>query len=150
MDYWEYQGCVIPKELYYEVESQTWLRVDGPESVTLGLMDVGQTRAGRLLHIRVKGVGSKVKRGRPIATLESGKWAGPIPALVEGEVVEVNKKVLEDPNLINIDPYGEAWIVKVKPTNLERDLKGLIKGEEALKKIKEYIDEYDIVCMRCV
>ncbi len=147
---WEYQGCMIPKELYYDIENQVWLRVNEDGTVTMGLTDIGQTRAGRLLHARIKSVGTKVKKGKPIATLESGKWAGPVPALVEGEVVAVNERVAQDPNFINIDPYGEAWIVKVKPTNLERDLKDLAKGEEALQKMKEHIDEWDIVCMRCM
>jgi len=97
------------------------------------LTDVGQTRAGRLLHARIKPVGTKVKKGKPVATLESGKWA-----------------VMEDPNFINIDPYGEAWIVKLKPADLDRDLKDLVTGEEALEKMREHIDEWDIVCMRCM
>ncbi len=147
---WEYQGCIIPKDLYYDVESQVWLKVNEDGTVTTGLTDVGQTRAGRLLHIRVKPVGTKVRKGKPVATLESGKWAGPVPALVEGEVVEVNERVVGDPNFINIDPYGEAWIVKLKPSDLERDLADLVKGEEALKRMKDYIDEWDIVCMRCM
>ena len=147
---WEYRGCVIPKDLYYDVENQVWLRVNGDGTVTLGLTDVGQTRAGRLLHVRIKSVGTKVKKGRPVATLESGKWAGPVPALVEGEVVEVNGRVLRDPSFINVDPYGEAWIVRLKPSDLRRDLEGLFKGEEALMRIREHIDQWDIVCMRCV
>ncbi len=147
---WEYQGCVIPKDLYYDIENQVWLRVNEDGSITMGLTDVGQTRAGRLLHARVKPVGTKVKRGKPVATLESGKWAGPVPALVGGEVLEVNQKIVEDPNFINIDPYGEAWIVKLKPDNLERDLSELVTGEEALKEMKSHIEEWDIVCMRCM
>jgi len=147
---WEYQGCIIPKDLYYDVENQVWLRVNEDGTVTMGLTDVGQTRAGRLLHARIKSVGTRVKKGKPVATLESGKWAGPVPALVEGEVVEVNQKVLEDPNFINIDPYGEAWIARLKPADLQRDIKDLLAGEQALEEMKKHIDEWDIVCMRCV
>jgi len=150
---WEYQGCVIPKDLYYDIENQVWAKVNEDGTVTLGLTDVGQTRAGRLLHIRVKPVGTKVKKGKPVATLESGKWAGPVPALVEGEIVSVNPKVVEDPNFINIDPYGEAWIVKIKPVSeevLKRDLSELVFGEKAYEEMKKHIDEWDIVCMRCV
>lgn len=147
---WEYQGCVIPKDLYYDVENQVWLRVNEDGTITMGLTDVGQTRAGRLLHARIKPVGTKVRKGKPVATLESGKWAGPVPALVEGEVLEINSRVSEDPNFINIDPYGDAWIVKIKPVDLERDIKDLIKGDDALKLMKDHIDEWDIVCMRCM
>jgi len=147
---WEYQGCVIPKDLYYDIENQVWLKVEENGTVTMGLTDVGQTRAGRLLHARIKPTGTRVKKGKPVATLESGKWAGPVPALVEGEVIEVNGKVAQDPNFINIDPYGEAWIVKLKPVDLKRDIANLVSGEEALRLMKEHIKEWDIVCMRCV
>ena len=150
---WEYQGCVIPKDLYYDIENQVWVKVNEDRTVTLGLTDVGQTRAGRLLHIRVKSLGTKVKKGKPVATLESGKWAGPVPALVEGEIVDINPKVVEDPNYINIDPYGDAWIVKIKPSSeetLKRDLSELVSGEKAYEEMKKHIDEWDIVCMRCV
>jgi glycine cleavage system H protein len=146
----EHRGCMIPPDLYYDIESQVWVRVNEDGTVTLGLTDVGQTRAGRLLHIRVKPEGAHVKKGKPVATLESGKWAGPVPALVEGDILEVNPKVAQDPNFINIDPYGEAWIVKLKPTDLERDLKDLYYGEEAYKAMVDYIEEWDINCMRCI
>jgi len=112
---WEYQGCLIPKDLYYDVENQVWLRINEDGTVTMGLTDVGQTRAGRLL-----------------------------------QVVEVNQKVAEDPNFINIDPYGEAWIVRLRPFDLERDLRDLLKGDGAFEEMKKHIDEWDIVCMRCV
>jgi len=129
------------------------VRVNEDGTITLGLTDVGQTRAGRLLHIRVKSLGTKVKKGKPVATLESGKWAGLVPALVEGEIVDINPKVVEDPNYINIDPYGDAWIVKIKPSSeetLKRNLSELVSGEKAYEKMKKHIDEWDIVCMRCV
>ncbi|SHK48788.1 glycine cleavage system protein H [Thermocrinis minervae] len=146
---WEYNGCIIPLDLYYEIETQTWLRINDDGTVTMGLTDVGQVRAGRLLHARIKSPGKHIQKGKPVASLESGKWAGPINALVEGEVVEANQKVLEQPDIINYDPYGEGWIVKMKPTNLERDIKDLLYGPQAIEEMKKYIDEWDIICMRC-
>ncbi len=146
---WEYNGCIIPKDLYYEIENQIWVRVNEDGTVTLGLTDVGQVRAGKLLYARLKKPGKFVKKGKPLASFESGKWAGPIPAVVEGEIVEINERLMDQPDIINYDPYGEGWVVKVKPADLERDLKDLLKGEEAIKRMKEYIDEWDIVCMRC-
>lgn len=146
---WEYNGCIIPLDLYYEIETQTWVKVNEDGTVTMGLTDVGQVRAGRLLHARIKEPGKFIKKGKPVASLESGKWAGPINAVVEGEVVERNEKVLEQPDIINYDPYGEGWIVKLKPVDLERDLRDLLFGPQAIEKMKEYIDEWDIICMRC-
>ncbi len=146
---WEYNGCLIPKDLYYDIESQVWVKVNEDGTVTLGLTDVGQVRAGRLLYARIKKKGKFVKKGKPLASFESGKWAGPVPAVIEGEIVDINEKLVDQPDIINYDPYGEGWVVKVKPVDLERDLKDLVTGDEAIKKMKEYIDEWDIVCMRC-
>jgi len=115
----------------------------------MGLTDVGQVRAGRLLHARIKEPGKYIKKGKPVASLESGKWAGPINAIIEGEVVERNEKVLEQPDIINYDPYGDGWVVKLKPADLERDIKDLVIGEKAVEEMKKYIEEWDIICMRC-
>lgn len=146
---WDYNGCIVPLDLYYEIETQTWLKVNEDGTVTMGLTDVGQVRAGRLLHARIKDVGKVIKKGKPVASLESGKWAGPINALVEGEVVARNEKVLEQPDIINYDPYGEGWIVRMKPLDFKRDIKDLLHGKDAIEHMKKYIDEWDIICMRC-
>ncbi len=142
----EYRGCVIPKDLYYDIENQVWFRVNEDGTVTVGVTDIGQARAGKIINIRIKAPGKKLKKGKPVASLESGKWAGPVPADIEGEVVERNEKLFDKPDLINEDPYGEGWIAKIKPTNLERDLQDLVTGEEAVQKLKEYIEREDVNC----
>ncbi len=142
----EYRGCVIPKDLYYDIENQVWFRVNEDGTVTVGVTDIGQARAGKIINIRIKAPGKKLKKGKPVASLESGKWAGPVPADIEGEVVERNEKLFDKPDLINEDPYGEGWIAKIKPTNLERDLQDLVTGEEAIQKQREYIEREDVNC----
>jgi len=142
----EYRGCIIPKDLYYDIENQVWFRVNEDGTVTVGVTDIGQARAGKIINIRIKPPGKKVSKGKPVASLESGKWAGPVPADVEGEVIERNEKLFDKPDLINEDPYGEGWIAKIKPTNLERDLQDLVTGEEAVQKLREYIEREDVNC----
>jgi glycine cleavage system H protein len=141
-----YKGCKIPKELYYDIENQVWYRLEEDGTVTVGATDVGQTRAGRMVNVRIKPPGKHVSKGKPIASLESGKWTGPVPAVIEGEVVERNEKLFDQPDLINDDPYGEGWIARLKPTNLERDLKDLVTGDTALQKMKEYIEREGVEC----
>jgi len=142
----EYRGCKIPKDLYYDIENQVWFRINEDGTVTVGVTDVGQSRAGKIINIRIKAPGKYIKKGKPVASLESGKWAGPVPADIEGEVVERNEKLFDKPDLINEDPYGEGWIAKIKPADLERDLKELVTGEEAIRKMKEYIEREDVNC----
>jgi len=141
-----YKGCKIPKELYYDIENQVWYRLEEDGTVTVGATDVGQTRAGRMVNVRIKPPGKHVHKGKPIASLESGKWTGPVPAVIEGEVVERNEKLFDQPDLINDDPYGEGWIARLKPSNLERDLKDLLTGDTALQKMKEYIEREGVEC----
>ncbi|MEN3034515.1 MAG: glycine cleavage system protein H [Aquificaceae bacterium] len=149
MNHWEFNGCIIPLDLYYDIETQTWLRLEQDGVVTMGLTDIGQVRSGRLLHARIKDKGKLIKKGKPVASLESGKWAGPINALVEGEVVERNELVLEKPDIINYDPYGDGWIVKLRSIDFNRDAKDLLFGEKAIEPMREYIERWDIICMRC-
>ncbi len=146
MEVEEFRNCKIPKELYYNLENQVWFKVEEDGSVRIGLTDVGQTKAGKIVNVRIKAVGRFVKKGKPYGSLESGKWAGPIPADVEGEVIERNEELFDRPELINEDPYGKGWILRIKPTNLERDLKGLVTGDEAVKEMKKIIEEEDIDC----
>ena len=141
-----HRGCIIPPELYYDIDNQVWFRVNEDGTVTVGATDIGQARAGKMINIRIKKPGRYVKKGKPVASLESGKWTGPIPADIEGEVVERNEELFDNPELINEDPYGRGWIAKIKPADLERDLKDLVTGEEAVRLQKEYIEREDVNC----
>ncbi len=142
-------GCEIPEDRAYYVErtQMTWAKVEG-DRVTVGLTDPAQTRAGKILHIRVKATGTVRERGKPIATVESGKWAGPVMAPVSGTVVEANPEVEKDPGLLNTDPYGKGWIVRMS-VSAPVEVEALLRGEAALAKFKEILEKDNIRCMRC-
>lgn len=144
----EVQGCELPEDLYYDIEKDTWAKPLENNIVMLGMTDVAQTQAGKILHVTFKKVGSVVQRRGNTATIESGKWVGPIPSPVSGEIVEVNELLLKDPLLLNISPYKDAWVSKVKAANFG-DLKFLLTGKEAVEKYKEKIIKEQIQCMRC-
>ncbi len=141
-----YKGCKIPQELYYDIDNQVWYEVRQDGLVRVGATDIGQVRAGKMVNVRIKPPGKHVPKGKPIASLESGKWTGPIPAVIEGEIVERNERLFDEPELINEDPYGEGWIAIIKPSNIERDIKDLVTGEIALEKMKEYIEREGVEC----
>ena len=142
-------GCEFPEDRSYFVErtQMTWVKVEG-DRITVGLTDPAQTRAGKILHLRVKAVGTVRERGKPIATVESGKWAGPVMAPVGGTVVEVNAEVETDPGLLNTDPYGRGWIVRMTPS-MPAELSQLLVGAAALAKFKEILEKDNIRCLRC-
>jgi len=132
------EGFEIREELYYDVENHVWVKPVSNEEVLLGLDDVGQYLARRIVFVKPRPPGSAVKRGEPVAMLESVKWVGPLPSPMDGVVTEINQEVVKRPSLINRRPY-EAWIVKLRSSNVEEGLRNLVTGEEAIEKIREDI-----------
>jgi glycine cleavage system H protein len=129
----EIKGCVIRKDLYYRVADHTWVKVEDGGTVVVGMTDVAQNMAGELLHAKVKKAGTVREKGRPIATVESSKWVGPVKTPVSGEIIEVNEKVQQDATLINKSPYDEGWLVRIKPSALEADLSEMATGDAAVE-----------------
>ncbi len=142
-------GCEFPEDRAYYIErtQMTWVVVEG-DRVTVGLTDPAQTRAGKILHVRLKAAGTARERGKPIATVESGKWAGPVMAPVTGTVLEANAEVEKDPSILNTNPYGRGWIVRMSAT-VPAELGTLLTGTGALARFKEILEKDNIRCMRC-
>src|SRR5512140_3255328 len=105
-------GCECHPELYYDPECQIWVRVEDDGMLAIGMTDIAQTIAGRILHVRVRRPGTQRPAGKPVATIESGKWAGPVPNLFDCVIASANQQVLDTPGLLNQTPY-QAWIARV-------------------------------------
>lgn len=145
-----YEGCDIPEELYYEVERDVWARPEAGGDVTLGMTDPAQSRCGKLVSIRFKPVGRRVRRGQSLVTLESAKWVGPFPAVLSGEIVATNEAAFRaDILLANKDPYGAGWLVKMRPTDFEAERGFLVTGAEAFERYRARIAELKVKCFRC-
>ena len=140
----EVRGCVLPLSLHYNVVDHTWIRVNDDGTVTVGMTDVAQNLAGPLLHAKPKKVGAVRKRGKPVATVESSKWVGPVKAPISGEVIAVNDEVAKDAAIINRSPYKAGWIVKMQPERLDDELKELLTGDAAVDAYRERIESEDI------
>lgn len=143
----EVSGCNIPEDLYYLAgDKLVWARFEEDGTVTVGVPDPGQAVAGKVVAVTPKKVGRKVARGKSVGTLESGKWVGPVPAPVSGEIIAVNEAVKKSPTLVNEDPYGEAWVVKLQPSNLEEDKAELVTGQKAIETFQRLMEEKNISC----
>lgn len=145
----EYRGCDLPEDLYYDLD-YIWVRPEAEGTYRIGITDPSQTMAGRVQYVWIKEIGTRRARRKPVARIESGKWAGGIPAPFDGVIVERNQQVLDAPNLVNIAPYTDAWLVVMKPDDPEHALDHLATGSEAIEKLRAWIDRYDVQCMRCV
>lgn len=143
-----YRGCELPDDLYYDLD-YLWARPNGDGSFTLGLTDPAQTMAGRVLAATFRKPGTHREAGRHVATIESGKWVGGVPLPFAGTLERVNPAVIENPGLINVAPYTDAWLIVARPDDAEAALALLSRGPEAVAALREWVDRYDIECMRC-
>lgn len=134
------RGCDTPEQLYYHIEHNIWVRIEPDNTYTLGMTAYACSLAGDIVSITVKKVGKQVKMDRSCATVESGKWVGPVKVPAGGDVVEVNQAVLDDPGLLNEDPYGRAWIVRIKPNNWEQESSSLLTGEAAANAMEQRME----------
>ena len=101
-----------PQELLYHAEHD-WARVEGEEA-TLGITWYAQEQLGEVVFFEPPAPGTSVSKGVPYAEVESVKAVSDVIAPLSGEIVAVNESLPDNPALINEDPYGEGWLVKVR------------------------------------
>ena len=142
----EINGCDLPEDLYYLVEKHVWARPEPDGTIRVGLTDVAQGLAKTFLSARPKAVGRALKQAQSAGTVESGKFVGPVPAPVSGEIIAVNEALVTRPSLINDDPYGAGWFLILRPADWEGERAGLAWGPEGLEKYREFLDSHGISC----
>jgi glycine cleavage system H protein len=135
----------FPDDFYYHKE-HFWAKVEG-DLVTMGTTDFAQKLAGQVVYIELPSPGKAVEQGKPCGSMESGKWVGRIYAPVSGKIEAINSDLEDTPELVNDNPYEKGWMCKIRASNLQEDLKGLMKAEslsdfikseiERVKKVKE-------------
>ncbi|MEZ5096846.1 MAG: glycine cleavage system protein GcvH [Nocardioides sp.] len=141
----EVRSCNIPEELYYLVEKHVWARQVG-DLVEVGLTDVAQNMAKGIISVTPKKVGRAVRAEQSVATVESGKWVGPVPSPVAGEITEINAAVVAQPGLINSDPYGEGWVARISPADWAADSAGLATGADGVAAYEQFLEAQGISC----
>jgi glycine cleavage system H protein len=141
-----HNNCNIPDDLYYWVEKHTWCKREADGTVVIGITDVAQHLAKSIISATPKEVGKPVKKGKSAGTVESGKWVGPVTAPVNGTIIEVNVALRSTPGLLNSDPYGAGWFVKVKPDNWDADSADLVTGEAGVAEYQKFLDAQGINC----
>jgi len=104
----------LPGELMYTSEHE-WLRREEDGSMTIGITDHAQSALGDLVYVELPEVGQELDVGGDMAVVESVKAASDVFAPIAGTVVAVNEELGDDPEKINVDPYGDGWIVKIQP-----------------------------------
>jgi len=131
--------CLIQTDLHYLVEDHSWVRFNDDGTVTVGITDVAENMAGPILHVYPRKKGMRQK-GQSLATIESGKWVGPLKSPVSGEILEANPALDKDPGIVNRSPYGDGWIVRMKPLKLDEEKKFFVTGDAAVEAYKKRIE----------
>jgi len=102
----------VPMDLFYS-EDHTWILVEEDEG-TIGLTDYAQHELGEIVYIELLDVGTEILQGLTFGTIEAMKTVAELIAPVSGEIIEINETLESEPRLVNTDPYGEGWMIRVK------------------------------------
>lgn len=125
----------------YYTPDHTWSKIGPDGNVSVGMDDFGQKTAGTITRIRVFSTGHSVEQFKPFGSIETAKWTGPLSSPFSGTIKEVNQQVKADPKMINSDPYGKGWIIKITPAKLDDEINNLLTGESAVAWLKKDIIE---------
>lgn len=102
----------IPEELKYTKDHE-WARIEG-DIATVGITDYAQSELGDIVYVELPEIGKKTKQSESFGTIEAVKAVSDLFAPLSGEIIEVNSNLANQPEVINKDPYGEGWLVKIK------------------------------------
>ncbi len=117
----------IPENLYYTPEHE-WIRVEG-ESAYVGITDFAQSELGEIVFVDITTVGETLKASATFGSIEAVKTVSDLFMPASGNVVEMNAKLNDHPELVNDDPYGEGWIIKTNLTD-SSDIAKLLTAEK--------------------
>jgi len=131
----EVEGYEVKEGLYYS-KDYAWVKVEDGK-VRIGITDYAQKQLHEVVFADLPEAGATITQNEPYGTLESVKAVSDLIAPISGTVVEVNQNVLDNPGLINEDPYGEGWLIVVSPSNLEAELQNLMDFNAAVDWHKE-------------
>jgi len=129
---------MYPQELKYNAE-HTWLRLEGDDRGRIGITHYAQEQLKEVVFVEPPETGSEVTYMEPFGVIESVKATNDLYSPVSGEVVEVNQALVDEPGLVNQDPYGKGWMIVVRMTNpaevdlliSAEDYRALIQGKAA-------------------
>ncbi|HEX9013408.1 MAG TPA: hypothetical protein VF813_07825 [Anaerolineaceae bacterium] len=143
------RGCNLPDDLYYLIEKHVWAKPVEGGVVRVGMTAVAAKLSGGKLAavtVKAKNISQEVKQGKSIATVESSKFVGPVPAPVTGVLLRANERLAADPNIVVADPYGEGWVAEMQPTDWEGEKGALATGPAGLAAYQAKLEADGVSC----
>ena len=132
------EGYNFPDDLYYH-KDHAWMKIGPDGNIRSGVNDFYQQSAGDISNIDMPFEGDKVTQGETCARIQSAKWIGKFVSPVSGEIIKINLELEFNSSLINKSPYEKGWIMLIKPSNLDKDLKNLLHGNDIAAWLKKEI-----------
>ena len=117
----------VPKELKYTKDHE-WLSLDG-EVATVGVTDFAQSELGDIVYVEVETLDETLEKEEVFGTVEAVKTVSDLFMPISGKVIEINEKLETNPEVVNEDPYGEGWMIKIKVSD-ENELNELLSSDE--------------------
>jgi len=125
---------VNPEELRY-TQSHEWVRIDGDVG-TIGITDYAQKELGDIVYLELPEVGHVFNAGDEFGTVESVKAVSELFTPVSGEIVEINKGAVTEPGIVNDDPFGDGWMIKLK-LSTDEEVQKLLTAEQYEEYVKQ-------------
>ncbi|MCB9284020.1 MAG: glycine cleavage system protein H [Lewinellaceae bacterium] len=135
----------IRTDLFYATEEGFWLDISG-NIARIGMSPLVQESTGSFVAVRFEEEGASFAKGQSFGSVEAEKHVGHLKMPVSGTIVAVNEKVLENPRLLNTDPYGSGWLAEIDLTNWDSEQSHLLSGEAEVEawfetEIEKYEDK---------
>ncbi len=120
-----------------------WSKQDETRQITVGMDELGLDSLGELAYLTLPSQGTPVEMGKAMGSMEAAKMTGELIAPVSGIVIEKNDRVLQNPLLVNEEPYGNGWLVKIEPTNWEEDSEAMVSGDKLPDWVEQEIERFE-------
>lgn len=122
-----------PEDLKYTREHE-WIKNNGDGTATVGITDFAQSELGDIVFVELEKAGTKFEKDDVFGTVEAVKTVSELYAPVSGEIIEINQSLEDEPELVNSDPYGQGWMIKIKLAD-EAELDELMSADDYKKII---------------
>ncbi|HLF48657.1 MAG: hypothetical protein HYR50_16240 [Candidatus Rokubacteria bacterium] len=132
-------GYGFPEGLWYQREEHLWLNPSEPDGagrreIIVGVDAIGVQALGDVVYVQLLDPGQSVLRGQAIGSLEAEKMVRPLVAPVSGSLLEANGEILAAPRLLNTDPYGRGWLVRIRASRWDAESRDLLRGAPAIEE----------------
>jgi glycine cleavage system H protein len=114
--------------LFYDTKEHFWVKISG-NNARVGMSPLIQETSGAFVAVQINSPENELSKGEAFGSIEAEKHVGPLKMPLSGRVLKVNNEVIENPRLINYDPYGDGWIMEMELTNADAEVPELIFGD---------------------